>query len=237
MIRPLILVSIVALAATGVQAQSGSLYKQARQEAIQAAATDKASPGGPSTVEPLRVQSLTAPPKANPRMFAKEQLITIIVRESASHTTNGSASTSREASIDAKVDAFVRFHGGTHGMIRPVNFPNGKPAIKADGERTFDGSGTTGRTDNLVARITGKIIDIKPNGNLVIEASKKITADEETYTITLTGTCRTEDVTPDNSILSTQVAELDITKKSTGMVKDATKRGLLHKISDFLNIF
>ena len=44
-------------------------------------------------------------------------------------------------------------------------------------------------------------------------------------------------LTPDNTILSNQVAELDITKKSTGMVKDATKRGLLHRIADFFNIF
>ena len=62
-------------------------------------------------------------------------------------------------------------------MIQPVNFPEGKPAVKADGEREFEGEGTASRTDTLTARITGRIIDIRPNGNLVIEAVKEITTE------------------------------------------------------------
>ncbi|NQU75122.1 MAG: flagellar basal body L-ring protein FlgH, partial [Planctomycetes bacterium] len=122
-------------------------------------------------------------------------------------------------------------------MIQPTDFSSGKPAIKAEAKRTFDGSGTASGTHTLAARITGMIIDVKPNGNLTIEASKNITTEEETYTLTMTGICRSEDVTADNSIISSQIAELEIHKESTGAIKDATKRGAFHRLLDWINIF
>jgi len=181
--------------------------------------------------------SLTAPPKADPRTFTKNQLVTIIVRETATHSTDGATSTFRDSSIDAQVESWIRLNWGLHNMIQPVGFAKGKPAVVADAEREFEGGGSTSRTDVLAARITGRIIDIRPNGNLVLEASKSITTDEESYSITVTGVCRAADVTPDNTILSTQLADLEVNKTSTGAVRKATERGWLHRLADLLNLF
>ncbi|MFW6145969.1 MAG: flagellar basal body L-ring protein FlgH [Planctomycetota bacterium] len=233
--RRMLLIAIIwVLTASTAHGQSGSLYRQARVDP-EPAQTDEAA--GKTTVERPSVRSLTAPPRAEPRTFREEDLITIIIREAASHATNGSVSTSRESSIDATVDAWVRLHAGTHGMIRPVDFEKGKPAVKADGEREFEGEGKASRTDTMTARITGRIIDIRPNGNLVLEAVKEITTEGETYTITVTGVCRTGDITPDNTVLSTQVADLNVVKTATGAVRSATKRGWLHRLADALNLF
>lgn len=228
------LVLALALAAGGASATSSSLYKRSLIDPE----ADTTAEGGRDRVAPaISVPSLIAAPKPEPKTFAKEDLITIIISEQASHSSSGKSSTKRESSIDAKVDAWVRFHLGKSGMIRPTNMNDGKPAIKADATREFDGTGSSTRTDMLVARITGRIVDIKPNGNLVLAASKKISAEAESYTITVTGTCRMEDVTADNTIVSTQIAELEITKDSTGAIKDATKRGVLHRLLDWVNIF
>jgi len=231
--RAIIVGLVLALAAATATGQSGSLFRQAQKEAHDVAASKmigQTAPAAPAS-------SLTAPPKADPRTFTKNQLITIIIRESASHATDGVTSTSREGSVDAKVDAWVRLNWSLHNMIRPVDFNEGKPAIKADSEREFEGSGSTVRSDVMTARITGRIIDIRPNGNLVIEASKSITTDEESYSITVTGVCRTSDVTPDNTVLSNQIAELEINRTSVGAVRKATERGFLHRIADFFNLF
>jgi flagellar L-ring protein precursor FlgH len=227
-----ITLALTLLAATAA-GQSGSLYKQAQDEARQAMANEKVAQESPAAA----ATSLTAPPKANPRTFTKNQLITIIVRESATHATKGITSTSRDSSVDAKVDAWVKLTSSLHNIIQPVGFAKGKPAIEAEAEREFDGSGRSSRTDLLTARVTGRIIDIRPNGNLVIQASKSITTDEESYTITVTGVCRTSDVTPDNTVLSNQIAELEINKTSAGAVRKATERGLLHRLVDMLNLF
>lgn len=226
------------LAAGGAAGQSSSLFKQAQAEvAGQGAAVPKVSAETSATHEVPSVPSLITAPRPKPRAFVKEQLITVVIREQASHSSSGNLATDRDASVEASVEEAVRLHLGTNGIIRPLKFPHGKPAIKAEAERTFDGGGSASRRDTLTARITGKIIDIKPNGNLVVEASKKITTEEESYTITVTGVCRTGDVTADNTILSTQMSELEITKASTGAIKDATRRSWAHRMFDWFNLF
>ncbi len=61
--------------------------------------------------------------------------------------------------------------------------------------------------------------------------------DEEQFTITLTGTCRSDDVTPTNSVLSTQIANLVLVEKNHGAVRDATKRGWIPRILDFAKLW
>ena len=134
------------------------------------------------------------------------------------------------------MDEWVSFHLNGQ-MIQPSNFPHGKPGVKADMNRQFDGNASASRTDSLVARIQAEIIDVKPNGVLVLQASKSVQMEENSYTITVTGTCRTRDITPDNTILSTQIAELQVIKEGDGTVKDATQRGVLHKLLDKINLF
>ena len=224
---------LAALAPMPARAQDASLYQQAvaRMTPAQAAAGGDAAglPGGPA--------SLVATPKANPKTYTRNELITIIISESASHTSNGTLATERDASIDASLDSWVSLRLSGSDKVRPTTFGHGLPAVKGEAKRDFDGSGTSTRSDRLTARITGRIIDIRPNGSLVLEASKRITADEETYSITVTGTCRTEDVSPDNTVLSTALAELEIVKCSEGAIHDATKRSWIQRFLDFINIF
>ena len=71
------------------------------------------------------------------------------------------------------------------------------------------------------------MVDIRPNGNLVIEARRTIQNNDETWEQCLTGTVRREDVTPDNKVLSEDIAELRIHKRESGQVRDAYRRGWL----------
>ena len=80
--------------------------------------------------------------------------------------------------------------------------------------------------------MTARILDIKPNGNLVLEAEATQQFDDEVSLMTLTGVCRSSDVTPDNTVLSTQVADLSVKVKNTGAVRDGSNRGWLHRIID-----
>jgi flagellar L-ring protein FlgH len=227
--KGMLLVLGLGLAASVAQAQNSSLYAQAQAELQTKAMEQPNTPAAP-------VRSLIAAPKPEPKTFAKQQLITIIINEQASHSSTDKVSTDRKSSVDAQVAQWISLHSSGN-TVGAAALSNGQPAIQADADRKYDGTGSAARTDTLQARITGKIIDIKPNGNLVIEASKSITTEEESYTIAVTGSCRTEDVTPDNTILSTQIAELEITKTASGALKDATKRGWFHRIADCLNIF
>ncbi|HEX5245021.1 MAG TPA: flagellar basal body L-ring protein FlgH [Tepidisphaeraceae bacterium] len=105
------------------------------------------------------------------------------------------------------------------------------------GDRTFKGTGDVTRNDTFTARITAEVLDVKPNGTLVLQARKHIKTDEEEQLMVLTGTCRVEDVTADNTVLSTQLNDLDLQKNHKGDVREATRRGFLGKLLDFVNPF
>src|SRR5207249_1610300 len=111
------------------------------------------------------------------------------------------------------------------------------PEVKMNGKRSFQGQGEVDRADTFTARITAEVLDVKPNGTLVLQARKRIKTDEEEQMFTLTGICRVDDVTADNSVLSSQLYDLELTKNHQGDVRAATKRGMVGKLLDVFNPF
>ncbi|MGB0716401.1 MAG: flagellar basal body L-ring protein FlgH, partial [Phycisphaerae bacterium] len=102
-------------------------------------------------------------------------------------------------------------------------------------QNQLNGRGDLEREDRLTTRVTAEVIDIKPNGNLVIQARSELRFDEEKSVITITGICRKDDITPDNTILSTQIGDLTIRSNNEGTMHRTTRRGLLTWLIDFVN--
>jgi flagellar L-ring protein precursor FlgH len=86
--------------------------------------------------------------------------------------------------------------------------------------------------DSLKFRIAARIVDIRPNGNLVIEAHRQIRNNEEVWQQSLTGIIRREDVLPNNTVLSEDIAELQIDKREIGHVREGYRRGWLTRFYD-----
>ncbi len=78
---------------------------------------------------------------------------------------------------------------------------------------------------------------MKPNGVLVLEARARIEHDDELSTITLTGICRKEDVTADNTVLSTQIANKHTVVENSGALRATSTRGWIPKLLDLLRPF
>jgi flagellar L-ring protein precursor FlgH len=81
------------------------------------------------------------------------------------------------------------------------------------------------------------VLDVKPNGTLVLQARKTIKTDEEEQQFILSGICRVEDVATDNTVLSTQIFDLDLQKNHKGDVKDAVTKGWLPRLMQLVNPF
>ena len=109
--------------------------------------------------------------------------------------------------------------------------------VNVTGTRNAKGEATVDRSDSVILRVTAEVVDVKPNGTLVVQARKKIKNDEEEQTLLASGVCRVEDITPDNTVLSTQLFDLEFTKVNKGQVRNGTKTGGLTKLLDFLNPF
>ena len=82
--------------------------------------------------------------------------------------------------------------------------------------------------------VTAMVVDVRPNGTLVLEAHKTIRASGQLWEYALTGIVRRDDVSPANTVLSEKIADLQIYKDERGKVRDSTKRGWFLRVWDVL---
>lgn len=184
-----------------------------------------------SSTRAIELTSLIAVPPVPPRRFKVNDLVNIIVRQQKRYEADGKLNTKREWDIEGKLEDWFRFYDG--GRLGSDKLSNGQPGFRfgTTNENKMDGENE--REDRFITYIQATVIDVKPNGNLVLEARLEEQHDEEHFTITLTGVCRAEDVTATNSILSTQIANLVLIEKNRGAMRDATTRGWIPRILDF----
>ena len=180
--------------------------------------------------------SFTAVPEPIPRTLRKHDQVTIIVREESEFSSRGSAEVKKQADFEAALEEFIRI------KIRNAELEGGgigptPPSIKYSSRNNFKGEGSVDRSDSFTTRVQAEVVDVKPNGTLVLQARSHIRTDDEDRTFILTGTCRVEDVSADNTILSTQLFDKDIQHKSKGSVRNATRRGWLPNLLDAINPF
>ncbi len=169
-----------------------------------------------------------------PRTYEVHDLITIVVRESASATLESEMETEKEVGVNGEITSFPLLDITDlidSGLNNATN-----PQVGVTYSSEFSGEADYERKDETVFRITARVVDVKPNGTLVLEARKGITHDDENMTITLTGYCRTEDIAADNTVLSTQMFDLRLNKQHSGQLRKSSQKGLFTEAIDlFLN--
>lgn len=101
-------------------------------------------------------------------------------------------------------------------------------------EASNQGTGTTTAQNRLTGKAAVTVVDVLPNGNLVVEGKKNLHLNKETVTITISGVVRRDDVRADNTVLSENVAEAEIRASGRGLIADRQRRGILTRILDWL---
>jgi flagellar L-ring protein precursor FlgH len=171
-----------------------------------------------------------------PHVLKKHDLVTIIIREESEITSQSNKDVKKEADLTAKLDQFIQLDLKKFA-IKGFTQSQSPADIDINGVREFKGNGEMDRTDSLTARITAEVLDVKPNGTMVLQARKTIKTDEEEQQFILSGICRVEDVNADNTVLSTQIFDLDLQKNHKGDVKDAITKGWLPRLMQLVNPF
>ena len=104
--------------------------------------------------------------------------------------------------------------------------------VNASASSKFNGNGSTTRKENLNATITARVVDVLANGNMLIEGRRNVLVNNEDQIIVLTGTVRPRDITPDNLVNSTHIADARIAYSGEGIISDRQKPGWLMGIMD-----
>ena len=101
------------------------------------------------------------------------------------------------------------------------------PAWGLEINNEFSGEGETTRNNSVVATISTRVVAIEPNGNVVLEGKKHISVNEETTILTVTGIARAEDISSDNTVLSSVIADLNFAVDGKGIIEKVNQRGFL----------
>lgn len=172
----------------------------------------------------LSQQSWTYQSVEERRQMRLNDLLTVVVDEKSEMISEGEVDRRRKTDGLFVLKDWIVFLKDSFG-IRPDPQSAGDPTIahKANGKYRAEGELET--REALKFRITCRVVDIRPNGNLVIEGRRVIQNNDESWEIALGGVIRAEDILPNNSVLSENVAELRISKRETGIVRDNYRRG------------
>jgi len=189
------------------------IYVQQANQRYSAAAAAEADPG--SLWSPAgRLQDVVRDLKAS----RVDDIVTILVSESASAVSTGSVKTARTSAAQNSITALVGVTKATGPLANLLNL---------GGTNTLDGSGTTARQTTLTTTLTARVASVLPNGYLVLEGTKVLAINSERQVITVRGVVRPDDLSPVNSVPSDHLAQLEVQVSGKGVVNDAVKRPML----------
>lgn len=148
-------------------------------------------------------------------------LITVILTEETDAQKTASTSTAKDNSIEL----------GAPSIFGQSVTHNGNEVLSASvGTATeFTGDGSSSQSNSLTGNITVFVSNVLPNGNLVIRGEKRLTLNQGDEYIRLSGIVRPEDVSPENTVESTKVANAEILYSGNGAVADSNRQGWLSR--------
>ncbi len=224
------LVSAVCGAAVVVPAIGQSLYGQGP---VGVPVNQRGEPEPAASLIGYSMLVIAPPP---PREIQRHDLITIIVNQTSQALREQTLETEKEYDAAVRLAQFLQLNRLLEARLDPGDLVTDDLLdIRASNE--FAGEGTYERRDRLTTRVQAEVIDVKPNGNLVLEARTRMQTDEEIQEFVLSGVCRTDDVTLQNTVQSTQLHNLAIVVRNEGEVRKSAKKGLIPRALEALFAF
>jgi flagellar L-ring protein FlgH len=157
-------------------------------------------------------------------------IVTIIIDESSSGQNQASTNSSKNSSTSAGINAML----GLDASVLNANANlGGKLSVGGESASTLKGAGDTSRGGKLQARLTARVVRVLDNGNLLIEGRRQLTLNAEDQFIVITGVIRPEDITAENSVLSSNIADARIVYTGSGVLADKQHPGWLTRALDW----
>jgi flagellar L-ring protein precursor FlgH len=189
-------------------------YQPKRRVYEAPAAAETMAPGSPGSLWPGRAPTLLF---ADARALRENDLVVIKIEEVADATHGANTDINRSSSLGAT--AFASMKGAPM-----VDFK-----LSGGSDTAFQGKGSTGRTEQLVATVPAVVRKVLPNGNLFLEGHRVVLVNNEEQHFYISGVVRPIDIEQDNSVRSSKVADAEIEFTGRGIITDNQKQGFLSK--------
>jgi len=174
-------------------------------------------------------------------------IVTVVVSENAALTNTLNLTTNKKSTTDTNVvsnmvNQFITAVPNTllgrvlqsgqkqGSIIAPTPAP-----LAVSGTNSFTGGGAIQNSQTVTTSAAVTVVDVLPNGNLVIEGIREVTFSKERQFVSLHGIIRPYDINPDNTVASVNIAEARVQVVSEGSLTDSQKKGWLLKLNEKIN--
>ena len=142
-------------------------------------------------------------------------VVSVVVTESLAASTDGQVKNSRSSNASSNITSLF-------GALKTSNALQNLVGQTSASGLTAQGQSTT--NSSLVTTFGAEVVDVLPNGMLVVQATRQLTFSQQTQLIKLRGLVRPEDVSAQNQVLSTAMTDLELEVTGKGIVNDSTYR-------------
>ena len=149
------------------------------------------------------------------RAMRPHDLISVVVSENLAASTDGTVKSSRASNASSGISGLIGTLHAANALQNLVN-QNSSAGLNAQGASATNSS--------LATTLGGQVVEVLPNGMLVIEAARQVEFSQQMQTIVLRGLVRPEDISQENQVMSTAISSLEVQVRGKGIINDYTRR-------------
>ena len=154
-------------------------------------------------------------------------LVTVQIVESVTASQRQNSGVGRKNNLDAGVDVLPLFKGGALDTISRL-----KAGVSSESD--FTGSGSTSNVNTFTGTISTTVVEVLPNGHLVVSGEKQVGVNQNVDVLRFTGTVDPRSLRPGSTVASNQVANVRVESRGRGQASEAQSIGWLSRF--FLNV-
>ncbi len=166
-----------------------------------------------------------APLTSGARASQVGDILTVVLVERTQASKTNSAKTGRDGGI-----------GLTPPTTGPLSFFSGSD-VNMSGTQSFTGQGAAQQSNALTGEVSVTIVEVRPNGTMLVRGEKALTLNRGDEHIQLSGIVRASDIGPDNRIASTRIADARIAYTGKGEIARASRQGWLQRFFSMVSPF
>ena len=157
--------------------------------------------------------------------------LTVIVNISTVMQSEGDIESRKKVKLTSVLSDWIRLDLRTPSLF-PDPQERGDPKVAGQYDSQFRAESDMESRDNMTFTMAAEVVDIRPNGNLVIEGRQTVYHNSEQWTLYLAGEVHRRDIDSTNTVTSDKIINLDIRKSERGQVRDGYRRGWFQRFFD-----
>lgn len=151
------------------------------------------------------------------RNFQVGDVITVLLNESTQAARSQVGTITRNSTNDMLSPGLAVLGNRLGGVMKGVDFSKTDISNK--------GTGSADQTASLTGSVAVSVVEVMPNGNLVLRGEKQLALTEGSEVIQVAGIIRPDDVAPNNTVQSRRLANAQIAYRGSGDLANATRAG------------